>query len=127
MVTGFYAGILGLWLVYLVADVVRQRFKQKVGLGHGGKAALMKKIRVHGNFIETVPYVLIIMFLLEAQDYADWLLHVFGGGLVLSRVLHWYGISGSTGTSFGRAAGTAIMLMLIIIGSLILMAEFLTG
>lgn len=127
MITGFYTGVLGLWLVYLVVAVIRQRFKYKVALGHGGKAAVMQAIRIHGNFTETVPYALIVMFLLETQGYAEWLLHGFGLGLILSRLLHWYGLSGSTGTSLGRAGGTALMLLLIILGSLILIAEFATG
>lgn len=124
MITGFYAGLLGGWLIFLLLSVVRMRIKLKVGLSHGGKKELLKTMRIHGNFIETVPYVLLLMLLLEGLGFAPWLLHAYGVLLILSRVLHWNGISKSTALSFGRRAGTMIVVFLIGFGSLLLVADF---
>jgi uncharacterized membrane protein YecN with MAPEG domain len=124
MITGFYAGLLGAWLIFLLLSVVRQRLKHKVGLSHGGKKELLKSIRIHGNFIETVPYILLLMLLLESLEFAPWLIHTYGILLILSRLFHWNGISNSTAMSFGRKAGTIIVVFLIGFGSLLLVADF---
>lgn len=128
MITGFYAGLLGLWLVFLILSVVRLRWKYRVGLGDGGEKELTRAIRVHGNFTETVPMVLIMMGLMEyGQAAPGMVLHAFGGVLVLSRLLHWHGISGSSTTSFGRTAGTVAVNLLLAAGAGILIFTFLKG
>jgi uncharacterized membrane protein YecN with MAPEG domain len=125
MITGFYTGLLGFWLVFLIFSVVRNRLHHKVGLGHGGSKELMKSIRIHGNFIEIVPFILIIMFLLEVQGYQNWVIHVFGVLLVLSRLLHWQGLGKSTGISKGRQYGTVLSVILMFVGSLFLCLNYL--
>ena len=104
----FYAGILGLVALVLAALVVRQRGKTKTGLGTGGHLALEQAIRVHANFVEYVPLILILLLLLELGGLAPLWLHLMGIALVLGRVLHAWGLSTSAGESFGRAAGTAL-------------------
>lgn len=126
MVTGFYAGLLGLWLAFLLLAVVRLRFKYRVGAGDGGQRELAQAIRAHGNFVETVPFILILMLLLEGRDYgAPLWLHAAGILLVLSRVLHWYGMMKSQGTSKGRLVGTLLVLALFIGLSLWLVFDFI--
>lgn len=128
MITGFYAGLLGLWLGFLILSVVRLRRKYRVGLGDGGEQELTRAIRVHGNFTETVPMVLLLMVLMEyALDLPAAALHVFGGALVLSRVLHWHGVGRSAGVTFGRAAGTVIVTLLLAAGALTLAYSFVRG
>lgn len=128
MITGFYAGLLGLWLVFLILSVVALRRKYRVGLGDGGEKELSRAIRVHGNFTETVPLVLILM---GAMEYAAALppagLHVYGAALVLSRVLHWHGISRSSTVSFGRTVGTVIVTLLLAAGALVMFWSFVRG
>ncbi len=60
-----------------------------------------------GNWAEYVPLVLILMGLLEAQRTSLYLLHALGIALIVGRVLHAWGLSRSSGRSFGRAAGMA--------------------
>lgn len=127
MITGFYAGLLGLWLVFLLLSVVRLRWKHRVALGDGGEKGLIRGMRIHGNFIETVPFALIIMGLLEAQpSFPPWALHVYGVLLVFSRLAHWHGLRQSAGTSAGRLVGTVIVCLLLAAGSLVLIWLFLT-
>lgn len=107
-VVTFYAGINGLIALVLVVLVVRQRGKTKTGLGTGGHLALEQAIRVHGNFVEYVPLILILLLLLELGGLAPLWLHLMGIALTLGRILHAWGLSTSPGESFGRAAGTTL-------------------
>ena len=92
MITGFYAGFLGLMLIILIVGVVRLRRKHKVSLGAGGQEELEKAIRAHGNFVEVVPAALIIMFILENNGLNSSALYLYGTALVLARILHAYSI-----------------------------------
>jgi uncharacterized membrane protein YecN with MAPEG domain len=118
MITGFYAGILALWLVFLILSVVRLRWKYRVGLGDGGEKELTRAIRIHGNFIETVPLLVVMMGMMEMWSILPiGALHAFGAVLVLSRLLHWHGLTSSATTSFGRTAGTVLVCLLLVVGA----------
>jgi uncharacterized membrane protein YecN with MAPEG domain len=127
MITGFYAGLLALWLVFLAVSVVRMRFKYRVGLGDGGQQELMQAIRIHGNFTETVPFVLILMALMEFYRYDAWILHAFGIVLVASRLLHWWGLKHNPASSKGRFLGTIAVMALAVIGGALLVFNFIVG
>ncbi len=107
-VVTFYAGLNGLIAFVLVVLVVRQRGKTKTGLGTGGHVVLEQAIRVHGNFVEYVPLILILLLLLELGGLAPLWLHLMGIALTLGRILHAWGLSTSPGESFGRAVGTGL-------------------
>ena len=124
MVTGLYAGILGLMLVVLLVRVVRLRMKNRVGLGDGDFPDLRQAIRVHGNFTETVPFALLILFLMEMSELPDLLLHGYGVLLVVLRLLHAQGLTQSATTSFGRFYGTLGTSILIATGSLICIGAY---
>lgn len=127
MITAFYAGILGIWLSYLYLTVVQYRREYHVGLGDGDKEDLHKAIRIHGNFIETVPYVLLLMVLMEMMNPQPWLLHVFGVMLVVSRILHFLGLRKSSGVSPARTAAGFTTIGLIIAGSALLLWKTVAG
>jgi hypothetical protein len=107
-IVSLYAGINGLIALALAVRVVRQRSKTGTSLGSGGHAALEQAIRVHGNFIEYVPLVLILLALLELDGTPALRLHVLGAALTLGRILHAWGLSSKPGLSFGRSAGIAL-------------------
>ena len=107
-VVTFYAGILGLICLVLAVLVVRQRGKTNTGLGTGGHLALEQAIRVHANFVEYVPLILILLLLLELSGLPPLWLHVMGIALVVGRVLDAWGLSGNPNESFGRAAGITL-------------------
>jgi uncharacterized membrane protein YecN with MAPEG domain len=110
VVTPLYAAFLGLLLLVLAWNVVKQRRIHQVGLGDGGIPALSRAIRVHANFVEYVPLTLVLVLLVELQLQGAhlWVAHALGGALLLGRVLHAIGLSGSAGTSFGRMWGTLL-------------------
>ena len=124
MITGLYAGILGLMLVVLILRVALRRLKYRVGLGDGGIADLTQAIRVHGNFVETVPIILVMMVIMEESLVKPWVIHAFGIGLILARLAHAYGISSNPNHSLGRKAGICLTMFLILAGSVCLIATY---
>jgi uncharacterized membrane protein YecN with MAPEG domain len=107
-VTALYAGLNALILLVLAVRVARQRGISKVGIGTGGDAALERASRVHGNAVENIPIVLILLGLAEACGSSIVLLHGIGIALTLGRLLHAWGLTRSPNESFGRAAGMTL-------------------
>ncbi|MBL25704.1 MAG: hypothetical protein CMM48_17615 [Rhodospirillaceae bacterium] len=93
-ITGLYAAILAILLVAASINVIRNRVKNEVDLGDGGKGVMLRAIRAQGNFIEYVPMALILMLLLELNRESATLLHGLGITLVVGRLLHFYSIVG---------------------------------
>jgi hypothetical protein len=102
-----YAGLLGLLLIGLSTQVVLARRRFRVGLGAGTESGMQQAIRVQANFVEYVPYAVILLVIAEIQGLPDAGIHAAGIALVLSRVLHAAGLSQNPGRSFGRFYGTA--------------------
>ena len=116
MITPLYAGLLSLLLVALILRIVRLRWKLSIAIGDGGDRTLMRAIRAHGNFIETAPWGILLLLLLEMADAPDWGLHMFGGALLLGRVLHAFGLSRYAGPSIGRMGGMMLTILLFLCG-----------
>ena len=104
----FYAGLNALIALALVLLVERQRLKTRTMFGTGGHPALEQAIRAHGNFVEYVPLILLLLLLLELGGLRPLWLHVLGIALTIGRILHAWGLSTSPGRSFGRAVGTGL-------------------
>jgi uncharacterized membrane protein YecN with MAPEG domain len=114
MITLFYAGLCAMLVIILAARVVRWRLAHRIGLGDGGDAELLRRMRVHGNAIEYLPLCLILLGGMELNGYPAALIHTFGIALVLSRVAHAFGLSRSSGVSAGRFAGTLVTWVLML-------------
>ena len=107
-ITAVYASLFGLLLIFLSSRVVRWRRELSVGLGDGGEESLLRAQRAQANFIEYVPIALLLLAVAESQGLTGWLLHTSGVILVLARLLHAWGLSKSSGRSFGRFWGTLL-------------------
>lgn len=107
-ITLLFAALHALLLLVLLARVSRLRHGRRIGLGDGGDPQLARAIRVHGNFVEHVPFALLLLGLLELCGLAAAWLLIFGGALLVARLLHAVGLSRSSGASFGRFYGTAL-------------------
>jgi uncharacterized membrane protein YecN with MAPEG domain len=101
----FYAGLNALIALVLALRVVRLRSTTKTDLGTGGHPALERAIRAHGNFIEYVPLILVLLLLLELSGLGAIWLHAMGIALTLGRILHAWSLSTNPGESFGRLSG----------------------
>ena len=114
----FYAGLNALIALVLALLVTRQRGITKTSLGTGGHPALERAVRAHGNFIESVPLILLLLLLLELAGMSALWLHTMGVALTLGRILHGWGLSANS-ESFGRAAGI-VLTWLVLLAALIL-------
>lgn len=104
-ITGFYAGLLALLYLILAARIIRLRWKYRVGIGSGGEEELKAAIRVQGNFIEYVPFILILLGIIETQGAASALVHGMGITTLIARLSHAVGITKTIGVSVFRTIG----------------------
>lgn len=118
-VTTLYASLLGILLIILSARVSRHRRRARVSLGHGEDIVLVRVMRAQGNFIEYVPFALILLSLLEVEVTELWVLHLLGAMLLVGRLLHAYGVMQPTAPNFGRFWGTGLTWMMILVTSLL--------
>jgi len=115
IVTPLYAGILAILFFVLSMRVVALR-GHGASLGDGGNPLLLRRIRGHGNFAEYVPFILLMMGMLELGRFSIYLLHAMGVTLVAARLLHGYALSYSERFKFGRFWGTALTFGLLLVG-----------
>lgn len=106
-VTALYGGLAGLMILALAALVVRARWRYRTTLGVGTEPGMERAVRVHANFVEYVPLAVLLMLLCELNGASPALLHGAGILLIASRSLHAWGLSQTSGRSFGRFYGTA--------------------
>ncbi len=126
-ITALYASLAGLLLLFLSFRVVRWRRKLSVGLGDGGQESLLRAQRAQANFTEYVPIALILLAVAESQVLTGWLLHTAGAVLLLARLLHAWGLSQSSGRSFGRYWGTLLTWVVILALSLANIFAIISG
>jgi uncharacterized protein len=122
--TLLFAGLCALFQCMLTGLVVVRRVQTKVTLMDGGDATLLRRIRAHGNFAETVPLALLLIALLELRGApASWLWGL-GGALLAGRVLHATGLL-TQGPMWMRLAGMVLTVSAISIGGLLCLVLFL--
>lgn len=98
-----YAALLALVYVLLAGRVIQMRRGARISLGSGGRSDLEKRIRVHGNFAEYVPFALLLLAFVEVQGHSPALIHALALLLIAGRAAHAYGLT--TGTVRFRVAG----------------------
>jgi hypothetical protein len=124
MVTTLYAGILGLMYIGLAIFTIHGRYKYRVNLGTGNNENMEKRVRVHGNFAEYVPFALLIMLFAEVEGISENIIHALGIALVMGRVLHPFGILFKFGPSVGRTGGMFLTFGVIIVGSFLCIKSY---
>ena len=111
-ITGLYAGLLTLVAVWLGFGVGSMRAKTGISILHGDNMELGEKMRRHQNLTEYVPFILILMGLLELNGASASLLHISGVMMIVVRVAHAQGLyhdnMGHPLRTVG-AAGTALL------------------
>ena len=100
-----YAGILALLYFVLSVLVIRLRWRDRVGIGTADSQDLQVATRVHANFAEYVPLLLLMLVLMELSGASAMLLHGLGSLLFIARVGHAIGLNKSVGPSWPRTVG----------------------
>jgi len=114
-ITSLYALPLALMMFGLWLNVVKKRSALNISIGDGGDAGLHEKIRRHGNFIEFVPMVLLMMLIAELRGANTTALHISGLLLVVSRALHPFGLHAGKTTHVLRIMGNSGSLLALFI------------
>lgn len=124
-VTMLYAGLAGVMYFVLTAMVIRLRASTKTGLGHDADptSPLFRAVRIHGNFAEFVPFILLLMAFDELSGRTQLIMHVFGIVLIVSRILHYQGVTQSHAKSTGRMLGAMGTFTLLLVLSTLLIIK----
>ena len=107
-ITAFYAALLAVLFIYLSVRVIGWRREHRVEFGHGEDFQLLRRMRVHANFAEYVPFALLLMGLAESMAPPRIILHLVGITLVAGRLLHAYGLSQTPHILRYRVWGTTL-------------------
>ena len=106
-ITAVYA--LPLAAIYLVLwfRVTQMRAALGISIGDAGNPTLHERIRCHGNFVEWVPMVLILMIIAESLGADAIYVHITGALLVLGRLAHPFGLKAEKATHVLRIVGNS--------------------
>lgn len=126
MITLFYAGLCTLLVLTLAGRVMARRVSHKIGIGDGGDHEMAKRVRAHANAVEYLPLALLLLGGMELNGYPDTVIHGFGLTLLVSRLLHAWGLSRSSSASPGRFVGILFTLVLMVAMSLFAIAGFVS-
>ena len=121
-ITAFYAALLAVLFIYLSVRVIGCRRERRVEFGHGEDFELLRRMRVHANFAEYVPFALLLMALAESMVPPDLVVHLAGLLLIVGRLLHAYGTSQSPPIMRYRVYGTALTITAIGIAAIACLA-----
>ncbi|HEY9091481.1 MAPEG family protein [Parasphingorhabdus sp.] len=112
------AGVAALINIWLMLRVGRVRTSEKISVGDGGNEFLLRRMRAHSNYGESMPIVLILIGVIEMAslvmgDGAPLWLWLVGGVYMLGRVAHGIGMDGGK-LGVGRAIGTVVTLLVMV-------------
>ncbi len=116
-ITGGYLAVLALVYFALTINVVRMRRQNRAAFGDAGNPALRSAIRAHAHFAEYVPIIALMVAMLEMSGMPGWRVHLLMGVLLVSRLLHPFGMYATPGTRafrIGRVAGVTLTLLVLI-------------
>ncbi|MDR4306213.1 MAPEG family protein [Chelatococcus sambhunathii] len=86
--TAFYGALLALIYLALSGWVVAGRLTTDILHGDSGDRRLLKRIRIHGNFAEYVPFALLLVGLYEAGGGGPATVRALLIVLIVARILH---------------------------------------
>lgn len=109
--TALYALPLALLGLVLWFRVTLMRAKLKVSIGDAANTLLHQRIRQHGNFIEWVPMVLVLMVIAEGNGTGTLWLHLSGGLLLAGRLIHPFGLKADNASHPLRYVGNTASLL----------------
>ncbi len=124
-ITGIYAALAALLVIFLSGRVILRRRSTRIGIGDGGDHELAKRIRVHANAVEYLSIGLILLLLVEMNQTQPMIVHIFGIVLLVGRAMHAFGMSRSSSASPGRIYGMLLTLLVMLAMALLLLWQVL--
>jgi uncharacterized membrane protein YecN with MAPEG domain len=87
-ITTLFVGIFAVIQVPMTVMVGYRRAQTGIQFFDGGDQTLLRRMRAHANYTETVPIVLLAMAAAELTGAAVWALWLGGLSLLLGRLIH---------------------------------------
>ncbi len=117
-ITLTYASIFALFAMVLSFRAGSYRGKAQTSILYGDPVdmELAQRVRVHQNFLEYVPMILIVMGGIEAGGGSSLFLYVMGDLLIVARIAHAIGLKHDNMAHIGRligAGGTALITIIV--------------
>jgi uncharacterized membrane protein YecN with MAPEG domain len=106
--SALYAAVLALIVTALAINVTVHRGKFGINLGDNNHPQMLRMVRMHGNAAEQIPLALVLMLVFEINGGSHTALHIAGTALVISRLLHAWGLWTTEKPNFGRVAGQSV-------------------
>jgi hypothetical protein len=91
LVTTAAAVFVNMWLGWRISQL---RHRLKVSVGDGGQEPLLRRMRAQANFIENVPFFLILLCGLELSGANRIALGIIAAVFILARIAHGVGMDG---------------------------------
>ena len=107
LATAAAAAILNVWLMIRVGRV---RNAEKIFVGDEDNENVIRRMRAQANFVESAPFVLILIAAIELAGKGQPWLQWIAGLYIIARVAHALGMDGGS-LSKGRMIGTIITLL----------------
>ncbi len=102
------AAMVNIWLMIRVGQV---RTSEKVSVGDGGNERVIRRMRAHANYGESLPIILILIAVIELATGSHTWLWIVGGLYMLGRIAHGIGMDGGK-LGKGRMVGTIFTLLI---------------
>jgi uncharacterized membrane protein YecN with MAPEG domain len=87
-ITALFIGVFAVLQIPLTVMVGYRRARTGIQFFDGGDPVLLRRMRAHGNYTETVPIVLLAMAASELTGAPAWLLWAGGASLLAGRLMH---------------------------------------
>lgn len=117
------AALVNIWLMIRVGQV---RTSEKVSIGDGGNDKVIRRMRAHANYGESLPIILILIAVIELAGGSSSWLWIVGGVYLLGRIAHGIGMDGGK-LGKGRMVGTILTLLIMLgLGAYAISIPYLT-
>ena len=111
-ITALYAVMLATIFLVLSVRIAVARWRREQYFGEADSSIAML-VRAHSNFVENIPIALILLSFAEVRGAAWNVMHGLASALVVSRVLHAYGVSKEPEPIWFRVCGYTLTCIII--------------
>ncbi|MEM7412458.1 MAG: MAPEG family protein [Myxococcota bacterium] len=123
-ISALYLAIFAVFAAVLSFFPGRIRGSEGISIGDGGRPDLLLAMRRHANFVEFVPYFMLMFAALELNGASAGFLHGIGLAMVVARICHAIGLKADTIQSPLRGIGAGVTFLVTLIAAGMLGYQF---
>ena len=122
-----YAGLNGLILLWLAVSVSRVRLRTGIWVGAGASRELELAMRGQANFVEYVPFCLLLMLIIAGFGAPLLVMHALGIVLTVGRILHGLHFARADAPVWLRQVGASATWLVLLLASLSAIGDAIWG